>query len=239
MNLISGAAGLGAPFSVYTAEKKSWPAKSYAKSFLGCAFSCSPDGHLATCSHVVQEINEDHVLVVQHLTEGRCHKAEVLAHHSKYDVAFLKIEAKTPNWPSPILEEQLLASTVWAYGLYDSIIEEGSITCIPQVFSGTITATPRRLYGLATDAPFYQVSFPSLPGFSGSPLYVDLKHGSAVCGMMFQNRTTEIVLRDVMEYKDEKIHFSEKRLRGWDAGVAHTSSCILRAATELKIPIWK
>lgn len=82
MHLIPGHTGIAAPFSVYTIDEKRWP-KSYAKTFLGCGFSCSSTGHIATCSHVVQDVKPGELLVVQHISEGHCHKAQILAHHPK------------------------------------------------------------------------------------------------------------------------------------------------------------
>ena len=236
---IPGEKGLGAPMSVYTVDPTSWGGVARAIRFLGCCFPCSGDGTLATCNHVIQDIDATELLVVQHPTESVCYKATIIGKHSKFDIAFLKIDAKTPYWPTPVLEELHLASSIWAYGYYDAVLENGKIDVIPQVFTGSITATPRRDFGLLTGLPFYQISFPALPGFSGSPLFVDSQSdGAFLCGMIFENRSSKVVVRTIDEYKDSKMHFIEKSVREWESGVAHTTMCIKQAADDLLIKIW-
>lgn len=238
MPLIEGDKGFAAPFSVYTVDQRSWGEEPKAMRFLGCAFPCSGNGILLTCNHVVQEIRDDEILVVQHPAEPNSYKAAVLGQHGKFDIAFLKIAANTPYWPTPILNELSLASGIWAYGYYDSLIDNGKVEVIPQVYTGTITATPRRDFGVPTDLPFYQISFPALPGFSGSPLYFDAEHGALLCGMLFENRSSKVVVRTIDEYRDDKMHFVERSVREWEMGIAHTTMCIKQAATDLQIKIW-
>ncbi|MDP2241731.1 MAG: serine protease [Burkholderiales bacterium] len=239
MRLIPGNTGFSAPFVVHTIDPSSWGGEAKVKRFLGCAFPCASTGVLATCNHVINEIFEDEMLVVWHLTETVCYKANILAQHNKFDIAFLKIEAKTPLWAFPILDELPLGTIVDSYGYYDTCIENQILEIIPQMFTGTITATPTKNFGLQTGLPFYQISFPALPGFSGSPLYADYEKGSALCGMIFENRSSKIVVRTIEEYKDGKTHFIEKSVREWESGVAHTTKTINSAAEDFGIKIWQ
>lgn len=239
MQLIPGNSGLAAPYVVHTIDPASWGGKARVKRFLGCAFACSSDGLLATCNHVVNDIAQDELLVVQHPTENLCYQPTIIGQHGKFDIAFLKLAIKTPHWPAPIMDELYLMTVVDSIGYYDTCIENYNLEIIAQAFSGTITATPRKSFGLQTGLPFYQISFPALPGFSGSPLYADWKGGSVLCGMIFENRSSKVVVRTIDEYKDDKMHFIEKSVREWESGVAHTTKTIQEAASDLGISIWK
>jgi hypothetical protein len=160
--------------------------------------------------------------------------------HPKNDISFVDVSANTPLWPSPIREELLLTVPVFAYGFYDHTIENGNLITIPQAYSGTITATPRRNDSkLATDLPFYQVSFPTFPGFSGSPLYAEVSGGHALAGMLFGNRSSKVVERQIEEYEDGKKKFRETSVRIWECGVAHTCETISKAASELGKRVWE
>ena len=239
MPLISGLSGHIAPFLVYTITRSSWQKGSHAKRSMGCAFPANGDGLLLTCAHVVRDIADDEMLVVQHPTENHCYRLESVVIHQKLDIAILTIAAKTPFWAQPIVAELPLAVNVFAYGYYDALIENNTVNIIPQVYSGTLTATPRRNdSGLATAMPFYQISFPTFPGFSGSPLYADVQGGSVLCGMLFGNRSSKVVERVLDEYQDGKTHIIEKSVRIWESGVAHTCHTLKEAAKELGKDLW-
>lgn len=239
MQVIPGQSGLAAPFILYSITASSWGKKAFAKRLMGCAFPVCESGILVTCRHCTENISEEELLVVQHPTETTCHRVESISSHPTLDVSFITISAKTPLWPSPILPELLLTVPVFAYGFYDHTIEEGNIFAIPQVYSGTITATPRRNDSkLGTLLPFYQVSFPTFPGFSGSPLYAEIPGGIALAGMLFGNRSSKVVERQLDEYDDGKTRIVEKSVRIWECGVAHTCETLRIASSELKKSIW-
>ncbi len=213
--------------------------KAFAKRLMGCAFPVGDNGTLATCRHCTDSIEQDEILVVQHPTETICHRVESTSPHPRLDISFITISAKTPLWPSPILQELLLTVPVFAYGFYDHTIEQGELIAIPQAYSGTITATPRRSDStLATLLPFYQVSFPTFPGFSGSPLYAEVSGSYALAGMLFGNRSSKVVERQLDEYDDGKTRIIEKSVRIWECGIAHTCETLQKAASDLKKSIW-
>lgn len=240
MQLIDGNTGLFAPFAVYTVKPESLGSNAYALRLLGCAFPVQRGGVLATCNHLLNNLNtKKEALVVQHPTESICHHVKVVDRHPKHDFAVLHIEATINSVPTAIRGELPLAVSSFAYGYYDCTIEDGKLTIIPQVFSGTITATPTKFkLKLQTVFPFYQLSFPCLPGFSGSPLYSDIQQGYALSGMVFGNERSEIIERVVTEYDDGSGRVIEKVGRVFESGVAHTCDAIRGFCDDLNVKIW-
>ena len=229
--------GKSAPYYIYEIDPKSWGGKAKAIQFLGCGFPLNAQGIIATCKHVIEPV-ADGMIVIQHPTETNCHIVEDKLIHPDYDFSILKTKLSTPNWIHPEESELLLAASVWACGYYDHEKIGDQYCVIPQVFTGTVTSSPRKDIGLPTLLPFYQVSFPALRGFSGSPLVYDGPDGGKLGGMLFGNRSSKVIERYV-DYIDENgKNIIEKSERIFESGVAHTNESIRKYSDDLGIEIW-
>jgi len=240
MQSLPGETGIFAPFALYTIDPKSWGGKAYALRHLGCGFPVHPGGLLATCAHVVADVNSDkEMLVAQHPTEGVCHLIKKVTSHARGDFAVLELDCRFNVVPTAILGTLPLGVQSFSYGYYDYFIDNGEFNIIPQVYTGTITATPTRFkLPLQTKLPFYQLSFPCLPGFSGSPLYSQINDGHALSGMMFGNESSQITERYVSETDIDGSRVIEKSVRIFESGAAHTCDALKHYAKDLGFDLW-
>ncbi|WP_413165892.1 HhoA/HhoB/HtrA family serine endopeptidase [Capilliphycus salinus ALCB114379] len=128
----------------------------------GSGFIISPEGHILTNSHVVEDT--DTVQVV--LKDGRLFEGRVLGTDSVTDVAVIKIDAN--NLPSvPIGDSEQLAPGEWAIAIGNPLGLDNSVTV------GIISATGRSSTDVGVPDKrigFIQTDAAINPGNSGGPL---------------------------------------------------------------------
>ncbi len=187
--------GMCAPWAIYGVRSDSWGGKAIFKSFYGCAFPVSRNGVFCTCKHVIPEhIPDDEILVVQHPLDTKCHKVQKIQSDKVLDIAMFSVAVEVLYLPLHN-SELPLGTDVFAMGYYDWTKNGQNLVIVPQLHKGHITATPRIDVGTCLlPNPWYQLSFPVLPGFSGSPLYMhsDNAYGFEIVGMVCESVVTEL-----------------------------------------------
>ncbi|MCM2307992.1 MAG: serine protease [Sulfuritalea sp.] len=190
--LISMMSGIAAPWAIYGIEASSWGSKAALRKFYGCAFPIDADGHFATCRHVLpREIDANEILVAGHLTLDKCFKVEEIRRHHGWDFAIFHCDTPT-QFPYLWVPELNLGDDVFAYGYHDWFLQDKELHIVPQLHKGHVTATPRIAVGTcAVPLPWYQLSFPTPPGFSGSPIYHEVGDGCFAAGMIVESISSE------------------------------------------------
>jgi len=142
--------------SAYVASRGGWHLPT-SRGKSGSAFVISADGHLLTCSHVL-----DDAAIVTVTLGGKSYRAVVRHSDRKLDVALLKIEATDlkalPVGDAAAVE---IGIDVRAFGFPLSDVLGGNLTATRGTVSGIVARDRRRLF---------QVDAPINPGNSGGPL---------------------------------------------------------------------
>ena len=154
--------------------------------FAGTGFGIQRRGLVLTASHVVGNATEpDEVYLM--LKSGRFIQASRVEHHPEADIAALMFAAdQAPPFlalgePPHGYPEFLLGTEVSSYGYPYRDEPNGRKTLEPRLMHGRIQrhfqhewSNPRRLYHA------FELSFPVLPGQSGSPVFLDHAVDSAI-----------------------------------------------------------
>lgn len=127
--------------------------------FFGTGFAVAPDGTVITCAHVVKDGNTITVL----MSDGKQHKANIVALNRQYDLAILRIDAATPNYLGlESSSEAALGDKLFTIGFPAPDL----LGINPKYTEGALAA----LSGQNDDPRFLQMSVPIQPGNSGGPV---------------------------------------------------------------------
>ncbi len=190
--LLSMKSGIAAPWAIYGIDASSWGSKASVKRFYGCAFPIDAEGHFVTCRHVIpREVKADEILVAGHLTQDKCFKLEDVQNHPRWDFAIFRCNTPT-LFPYLWVPELNLGDDVFAYGYHDWSFHDKELHIVPQLHKGHVIATPRIDVGICpVPLPWYQLSFPTPPGFSGSQIYHEVGDGCFAAGMIVESISSE------------------------------------------------
>ncbi len=137
----------------------------------GSGFVISPEGDVLTCAHVVQGLTNATIWV-----EGERYLCRILNYNTNFDLALLKVEGDHPPF------HPLRLSSDDHYSLGQNVFTMGFpladvLGVSPRLNNGLVSAK----VGLNDDTNFIQISVPTQPGNSGSPL---LNANGEVIGMV-------------------------------------------------------
>ena len=182
--------------------------------FAGTGFGIRNRGLVLTASHVLSGATEPHEVYLM-LKNRRFIQAVHLEHHPEADIAALVFEADLAppcfslGEPPQGYREFLLGTEISSYGYPYRDERGGRKTLEPRLMHGRIQRhfqhewnNPRRRYHA------FELSFPVLPGQSGSPVFLDHAVHSAIA-VLTTSFESSIVLDSVEEHEaggEREIH---------------------------------
>lgn len=186
--------------------------------FVGTGFGIQRRGLILTASHVIGSVTESAKVYLQ-LKNGECVPATHMEQHPDSDIAALMFEAdQVPSHfelgkPPRDHPNFLLGTEVSSYGYPYRDEPGGRKTLEPRLNHGRIQrhfrhewSNPRRHYHA------FELSFPVLPGQSGSPVFLDHSINSVIA-VLTTSFESSVVLDSVEEHKDggdKEIHMISK-----------------------------
>ncbi|KAB7664143.1 S1 family peptidase [Plesiomonas shigelloides] len=199
--------------------------------YAGVAFFVGSNGLIATCRHIVQMVQEGEVLVGKSLNTGNIQPIYDIRVHDKYDFALGAFMGQRDYEVFPMDGEDCLPGhDVRAFGFNNLGKVESNVQVYARMLKGYVVSTH-----VTSDHPeaktTTEVSFPSLKGFSGSPL-VSTETGK-LAGMMFSNHESSIEVHSFMDIEDNGDKFKESIYRMIELGLAHSISDINQFISEL------
>ncbi|ENN2394016.1 serine protease [Vibrio sp. VGrn 2] len=200
--------------------------------YAGVAFFVGNEGLIATCRHIVQMVQEGEVLVGKSLNTGVIEPIYNIRVHADYDFALGAFMGQPDYRIFPMDGEDCLPGhDVRAFG-FNNIGKIGAdVRVNARMLKGYIVSKHE-----TSDHPeaktTTEVSFPSLKGFSGSPL-VSTETGK-LAGMMFSNHESSIEVHSFMDVEDNGDTFKESIYRVIELGLAHSISDINQFISALK-----
>lgn len=200
--------------------------------FLGMAFNINKDGAIATCAHLFSELGENKTVIAIQMNDYRFFPVEKIKCHEKYDFAIAKVK-RPVEIVLPLMTKAgyVAGIDVMAYGVNSNGIKGEQLDLCPRFMKGHIVR-------IGENSPvehaksLCEVSFPSLAGFSGTPILSDGAQ-QYVAGMLYGNYESSIELFKITEIDDSGNKYNEQVHRVYEFGLAHTPSDILQFLNDL------
>lgn len=197
-------------------------------SFLGSAFPITPNGGLLTCRHVVDiSIPPGDSLAVFDTETGRfvAIPTVIFLRNTQVDIAFVpNALQRTKAEFFPVLSPSSLhvGERVYSFGYFT--IGRGSNSVEHGYFAGSIVNFFEHERSPAEAS--FTLPYAVLEGMSGSPV-LTYHNGPKVVGIARGNRTSRILAREILQYKDQHIEYQETVNRIVEFGVAHHCAAIV------------
>lgn len=164
-----------------TVPQATHPTIGQTSDLSGTGFIITPDGHILTCAHVVENARAVKVKFGERLLD-----AEVIRRDSESDLALLKVSASGPL-PSLAFAKgrsATLGQDVFTVGFPNPELQGAAA----KLTKGSVSS----LAGTQDDPRFYQISVPVQPGNSGGPL---LDSNGDVVGVVVARMRDNLVLK--------------------------------------------
>lgn len=194
--------------------------------YVGSSFHINDEGLIGTCAHIIDDVLDDEILVAVDASSQNndMYPVNEITKHPSFDFAIGVV--KRPKYDViPIFGEQILhmGTEVFAYSFMPDSIIDGKWHINQRVFKGYVVGShdnnPNSSIGARSTC---ELSFPSLKGFSGTPIFFDKKE-TCIAGMLFSNKTSSIVSHEYSEVAEDGKVFSEKISRVIELGLSHTA----------------
>jgi hypothetical protein len=200
--------------------------------YAGVAFFIGEEGKVATCKHIVEMVQEGEVLLGKDLISGDIDVIYNLKSHPQYDFAIGNfIKHKTYKCFELCDTDYLPGHDVRAFGFTNIGREERSVRVSARMLKGYVVShSDTSTHPLACSTT--ELSFPSLKGFSGSPL-VSLDTGK-IAGMLFSNHESSIEVHSLTEVEENGDKFAESIYRIVELGLAHSAKDILKFIQDIE-----
>lgn len=201
--------------------------------FAGTSFYINSKGFIATCSHIVESLGEGEFLIAKELRTNTFIEVKNLICHNKYDFAVGQIDVMNNQFFRPGDKTLLLGDDVDAlsFTFYGKIGLDVRIDSrMLRGYVSRISQSPQNeLKGKST----FEVSFPSLSGFSGAPITTHT--GSFLAGILYNNIESSIEVYSFSEVEENKEKYSEKVCRILEFGAAHSIDDIKSFLDDLDV----
>lgn len=200
--------------------------------YAGVAFFIDGDhGRIATCKHVVEMVQDGEVLCGQNLISGELDVIYNIKKHPKYDFAIGNFIKHSSYKKFPLFDREYLPGhDVRAFGFTNVGREVSNVRVNARMLKGYIVSQMDKSEHPQARTTT-ELSFPSLKGFSGSPL-VSLTDGALV-GMLFSNHESSIEIHSFMDVEDSGDKFQESIYRIIELGLAHSAKDLIQFIEDL------
>jgi hypothetical protein len=191
-------------------------------SFVGSCFLISKAGLIATCAHITEKATLGKQLFVCNIKDGKFYSLENIKTHSFADFAVgtINMEQDVFLKPYPGSCFEKLGHDVMNFGYTDAFKNGTIIEYDTRISKGYISRVSDRRSEILRCNRVCELSFPSLPGCSGSP--VISPHNAEVLGMLYSNLESTIETFSYSEYRDDQETVRERVSRIIDFGLMHT-----------------
>ena len=184
--------------------------------FVGTSFFVQSPRTLVSCRHVLESSTKGQDLYVHHFMTTSWHRISDVWLHPRADIAVASVHDFGAKVMTPFSGPLSLGGDVSAFAYMEDSVD-GTFALLPSVAKGYIVNQPAGLDRLTAGLGTYTLSFPSLPGFSGSP--VEIFDTSHFVGMLFNNKQTEVTVSSYEERQDGGSTWKERVVRLQEYGV--------------------
>lgn len=191
--------------------------------FAGTGFYIGADGLVATCSHITASIKSDELLMAYDIHQKKFFDLTELNCHPLMDFAIARIGVKN-NKSLKLLNTKkrpiVLGTNVSSFGYINAGRVGSDLRLEDKYFKGYISFIGNKPDSSMKCRTVCELSFPSLTGFSGAPVFWGDK--GILTGMLYGNRETNIEVFSHSEVEDNGKSFRKKIFRTMEFGLMHT-----------------
>lgn len=200
--------------------------------YAGVAFYIGDGGKVATCRHIIQMVQEDEVLLGKCLITGEIKPISNIKVHPKFDFAMGIFPTSNTYEQFEFSGDELhIGHDVRVFGFNNMGKVGENVEIKARLLKGYIVSISDKAEHPEANSTT-ELSFPSLKGFSGSPL-VSTVTGKLV-GMMFSNHESSIEVHAFTDVEDNGDTFKEGIYRIIELGLAHSISDISMFISDLE-----
>jgi len=206
--------------------------------FAGTGFYIGANGVVATCEHVVASLKRDEMIMAYDINLKKFFKLSEINNHHEMDFSIARINVKNNKFLRLVRTEKNpieLGTNVSSFGYINAGRVGSDLRLEDKYFKGYISFIGKKPDSTMKCRTVCELSFPSLSGFSGAPVFFENK--SALIGMLYGNRETniEVFSHSVSENNGETI--TEKIFRTMEFGLMHTVNDIVIFLEELGMKV--
>lgn len=206
--------------------------------FAGTGFYIGANGVVATCEHVVASLKRDEMIMAYDINLKKFFKLNKIKNHHEMDFAIARINVKNNKFLRLVRTEKNpieLGTNVSSFGYINAGRVGSDLRLEDKYFKGYISFIGNNPDSTMKCRTVCELSFPSLSGFSGAPVFFENK--SALIGMLYGNRETniEVFSHSVSENNGETI--TEKIFRTMEFGLMHTVNDIVIFLEDLGMKV--
>jgi hypothetical protein len=200
--------------------------------YAGVAFFIGAEGRIATCKHIIEMVQDDEVLLGKNLITGDIDVIYNIKSHPKYDFAIGNF-IKHQNYKCfELLDTKYLPGhDVRAFG-FNNIGQKNKIVEVnARMLKGYVVSqsdSSNHPHALSST----ELSFPSLKGFSGSPLVSE--QTGKLAGMLFSNHESSIEIHSITDVEENGDKFAESIHRIVELGLAHSAKDLLTFIQDIE-----
>lgn len=201
--------------------------------YLGMAFNINKLGAIATCSHLLSNLDKNKSVIAIQMHDYVGYPVTAIKCHDKYDFAIAHVDRPVEIVLPMLAEKDCTAGIdVMAYGVNSNGLKGQQLDLCPRLMKGHVVRIGTDS-NLAHARSICEVSFPSLAGFSGTPL---LSCGSEqrIAGMLYGNYEASIELFKLTQTDESGSKYNEQIHRIYEFGLAHTALDIRQFLADLK-----
>jgi len=213
--------------------KRTGPNEGDLVRFAGSSFYIDSKGTIATCSHIIESLKEDEFLVAKELRTNTFLEVKEVICHKKFDFAVGHVDVTNNEFFKPLDNPLMLGDDVDALGFTANGKVGKDLHIDSRMLRGYVTRLSQSPQLNLRCKSTFEVSFPSLSGFSGAP--VTTHKGAFLLGMLYGNMESSIEVFSFTEIKQDDSTISEKICRVLEFGVAHPINDIRFFLQELNI----
>ncbi|MFX0195730.1 MAG: serine protease [Candidatus Hodarchaeota archaeon] len=195
--------------------------------FVGTGFYVDKRGHLITCRHVADNLDDNHWLFAYQIGKRKDLGLKVLKKSDRYDLAFCKSSPPGIGETFPMVTEQYIEFT--------SDVELVGYCHEPRLLPKSAPFRQRFMKGNITGIPLepgypdsFELSFPILFGMSGSPLIcrIGLSERAFIVGCAYGSKEARIVKHSLTIERNTEGRHEQEISRIVELGLAYNPSAI-------------
>jgi len=201
--------------------------------FLGMSFNINRNGAIATCAHLFSDLDSNKTVIGIQMSDYQFFQVDNIQCHEKYDFAIASVN-KSNSVVLNLVDQSRFnpGLDIVAYGVNSNGRVGQKLDLCPRLMKGHIVRV-----GIQPVVPhaksICEISFPSLAGFSGTPILSNEADTQQVAGMLYGNYESSIELFKVTEIDESGSSYNEQIHRVFEFGLAHTPDDIRQFLSDL------
>jgi len=206
--------------------------------FAGTGFYIGANGVVATCEHVVASLKRDEMIMAYDTNLKKFFKLSEINNHHEMDFSIARINVKNNKFLRLVRTEKNpieLGTNISSFGYINAGRVGSDLRLEDKYFKGYISFIGKKPDSTMKCRTVCELSFPSLSGFSGAPVFFENK--SALIGMLYGNRETNIEVFSHLVSENNGETITKKIFRTMEFGLMHTVNDIVIFLEELGMKV--